>query len=114
MTEHESNIDFSTLGLDISGYVQKYPIETQRLIFHYLNNLDEMNKKAYQIAYNHLGSSFNILKSNGFMNWKLVLEFLSEADAETKLLLHYDGGYAFHFHHIMESKSFGIWLKNKK
>ena len=28
------------------------------------------HKQAYLIAYNHLGSSFNIYKSNGFKEWK--------------------------------------------
>jgi hypothetical protein len=32
-----------------------------------MNN--EQQKKAYVIAYDHLGSSFNIYKSNGFKEW---------------------------------------------
>jgi hypothetical protein len=32
--------------------------------------LDDHNKKAYEIAFNHLGSSFNIYRSNGFKEWK--------------------------------------------
>ena len=32
--------------------------------------MDEINRKAYKIAYEHLKSSFNIVKSNGFKEWK--------------------------------------------
>ena len=38
-------------------------------IYNYLSQLDEHNKQAYLIAYNHLGTSFNILKSNGYKEW---------------------------------------------
>jgi hypothetical protein len=31
---------------------------------------NETQKKAYLIAFHHLGSSFNIYKSNGFKEWK--------------------------------------------
>ena len=31
--------------------------------------MDEKKLKAYNIAFNHLGSSFNILKSNGYKDW---------------------------------------------
>ena len=35
----------------------------------YLNQLSPIELKAYNIAKNHLGSSFNIAKSNGFIAW---------------------------------------------
>jgi len=35
----------------------------------YLNQLSPIEIKAYNIAKNHLGSSFNIAKSNGFIAW---------------------------------------------
>ena len=35
----------------------------------YLNQLSPIEMKAYNIAKNHLGSSFNIAKSNGFIAW---------------------------------------------
>jgi competence protein ComGC len=41
-----------------------------REINEYLDNLNDLQIKAYNIALNHLGSSFNILKSNGFIDWK--------------------------------------------
>ena len=36
----------------------------------YLNQLSETEKKAYLIAKEHLGTSFDLFKSNGFLNWK--------------------------------------------
>uniref|UniRef100_A0A6C0KRE9 Uncharacterized protein n=1 Tax=viral metagenome TaxID=1070528 RepID=A0A6C0KRE9_9ZZZZ len=39
-------------------------------IIKYLNQLDLIEKKAYIIGKNHLGTSFNIIKSNGFINWQ--------------------------------------------
>jgi hypothetical protein len=39
------------------------------LIYQYLNQLDEHHKQAYLIAKEHLGTSFNILKSNGYKEW---------------------------------------------
>ena len=62
-------IDFSTLNLIIPDPVKKYSYDKQKEIFDYLKNLDEPNKKAYEIAVNHLGSSFNIYRSNGFKEW---------------------------------------------
>jgi tRNA U34 5-carboxymethylaminomethyl modifying enzyme MnmG/GidA len=67
MTEE---VDFSNINMKISSLIKTYPIETQREIFEYLNGLDEIHKKGYDIAYDHLGSSFNIARSNGFKKWK--------------------------------------------
>lgn len=35
----------------------------------YMAQLTDIEKKALLIAQEHLGSSFNILKSNGYLNW---------------------------------------------
>ena len=35
----------------------------------YLTQLTEKEKKAYEIAKDHLGSSFNLYKSIGFQKW---------------------------------------------
>jgi len=67
MTEQ---IDFESLNMKIPELIKSYPIEKQREIFQYLSELDELNKKAYEIAADHLGSSFNIFRSNGFKEWK--------------------------------------------
>lgn len=64
-----SEIDFNSLNITLPNAVKQYPLEKQREIYDYLSQLDEHDKKAYVIAYNHLGSSFNIYKSNGFKEW---------------------------------------------
>jgi hypothetical protein len=66
MTEQ---INFESLNMILSDSIQKYSIEQQKLIFDYLNEMDEHHRKAYSIAYNHLGTSFNIARSNGFKEW---------------------------------------------
>jgi hypothetical protein len=63
-------INFETLQMKIPELVKNYPIELKREIFNYLSEMDEHNKKAYEIALDHLGSSFNIYRSNGFKEWK--------------------------------------------
>ena len=66
MTEE---ISFDSLNIKIPEIIKKYPIEQQREIFEYLNEMDEHNRNAYNIAYSHLGTSFNIARSNGFKGW---------------------------------------------
>lgn len=44
--------------------------QQQMEINNYLIQMNESQKKAYLIAKDHLGTSFNILKSNGFIEWK--------------------------------------------
>jgi len=48
----------------------KYPLDVQESILKYIEQLDEKQRVAYAIAKDHLGTSFNILKSIGYMNWK--------------------------------------------
>jgi len=36
----------------------------------YLAQLDDMQRKAMEIAQSHLGTSFNIKRSNGFIEWQ--------------------------------------------
>jgi len=62
-------IDFTSLQLPIPEIVYTYPKEKQADIFNYLQQMDEHNKKGYIIASNHLGTSFNICKSNGYKEW---------------------------------------------
>jgi hypothetical protein len=64
------SIDFSLLNLPLPELVKQYQLEKQEEIYEYLSQMDEHHKQAYLIAYNHLGSSFNIYKSNGFKEWK--------------------------------------------
>lgn len=63
-------IKFETLNIKLPEVVKKYTIEKQQEIFNYLSQLDEFQQIGYNIALNHLGSSFDIYRSNGFKEWK--------------------------------------------
>lgn len=54
----------------ISEIISRYSEDKQKDIMDYFHSLNEHQKKAYSIALNHLGSSFNIIRSNGFKEWK--------------------------------------------
>jgi hypothetical protein len=41
----------------------------QDKIIAYITQLTETEKQAYMIAYQHLGTSFNILNSNGYKDY---------------------------------------------
>lgn len=56
--------------LKIPEIINSYDEEIKNEIMEYLNQLDKLERKAYVIALEHLGSSFNIYKSNGFKEWK--------------------------------------------
>lgn len=58
------------VGLKLPDNFEKYDTTLQKQIMEYLSQLDGIDKKAYQIAQDHLGSSFNVVKSNGFCDWK--------------------------------------------
>ena len=62
-------IDFESLQLPISPRIAVLSEEDQKRIFNYLNNLTETEKICYKIAYQHLGSSFDIVRSNGYSDW---------------------------------------------
>jgi len=63
-------IDFKSLNITIINSIKLYTEEQQKEIFNYLNEMTDHEKKAYEIAVQHLGSSFNIYRSNGFILWK--------------------------------------------
>jgi len=44
----------------------------------YIESLDEKQLQAYHIAKNHLGESYTLVKSNGY------LEFLKKRESQTK------------------------------
>ena len=58
------------LGLPLPPKFEKYDKNTQDSIIMYLRQLDTIEKKAYIIGKEHLGSSFNVVKSNGYIDWK--------------------------------------------
>jgi hypothetical protein len=59
----------SELEIPIPPLVKTYSEEKQQEIYEYLKQMDGVQKKAYLIAFNHLGTSFNINRSNGFKEW---------------------------------------------
>ena len=64
------SLNFNLLNLPFPQIIKSYPISNQQEIFEYLQQIEGNDKKAYLIAFHHLGSSFNIYKSNGFKEWK--------------------------------------------
>lgn len=67
---NEYDTIFKILNISLPDSIHKYPPEKQKEILNYLSEMDEHNKKAYEIAFQHLGSSFNIYRSNGFKEWQ--------------------------------------------
>lgn len=60
---------FEELHIPIPAFVKEYSYEKQAEIYNYLKTMDEKHKKAYCIAYEHLGTSFHVYHSNGFKDW---------------------------------------------
>jgi hypothetical protein len=58
------------LDLPLPEIVYSYDLSKQQEIYDYLSSLNDLQKKSYLIAKTHLGTSFNIYKSNGFKEWK--------------------------------------------
>lgn len=58
------------LDLELPDNFESYDTQTQQLIIQYLQQLDTIEKQAYTIGKKHLGTSFNVIKSNGFSEWK--------------------------------------------
>lgn len=56
-------------NIELPSNISNYDEDTQKLIIEYLNQLSAIEIKAYKIAKSHLGSSFNLVKSNGFCDW---------------------------------------------
>ena len=66
----EKSINFEEICFPIPDLVLKMSHEKQLDIYSYLKSMDERSKQAYLIAKDHLGTSFNICKSNGYKEWK--------------------------------------------
>jgi hypothetical protein len=65
---NQSNITVMT-DLKLPDNFESYDIKLQSNIIEYLTQLNAIEKKAYKIAKEHLGSSFNLVKSNGYCDW---------------------------------------------
>lgn len=59
----------TTLSLPLPLQYDTYDTETKNNIIAYLNQLDEKEICIYKIAIEHLETSFNVVKSNGFIKW---------------------------------------------
>ncbi len=64
----EARLDLSKVTIPES--VKNYPPEKRQEVMDYLSEMDEQHRRAYEIAMNHLESSFDIVRSNGFQDWK--------------------------------------------
>jgi hypothetical protein len=58
------------LDLKLPDNFENYDASVQESIVTYLSQLDPIERKAYMIGKSHLGSSFNLIKSNGYADWK--------------------------------------------
>ena len=64
-----NNPTITIADLKLPDNFKSYDAKLQSNIIKYLEQLNTIEKKAYKIAKEHLGSSFNIVKSNGFCDW---------------------------------------------
>ena len=58
------------VGLKLPDNFERYTQDIQELIVEYLKQLNSIERKAYSIGKEHLRTSFNVVKSNGFNEWK--------------------------------------------
>jgi hypothetical protein len=63
-------MNFQKYNLPIPENILCLDIELQKEVAEYYDEMNNNDKIAYKIAFEHLGTSFNLLKSNGFVNWK--------------------------------------------
>jgi hypothetical protein len=63
-------VDFKSLNLTIPESTMLYSLDQQKEMFQYLSEMNDNERIGYEIAVNHLGTSFNIFRSNGFIEWK--------------------------------------------
>ena len=54
--------------------IQNSPSEWRETVKSYFKSMSDMHKKTFLIAKNHLGTSFNIFKSNGFVSFEKQLQ----------------------------------------
>jgi hypothetical protein len=62
----EFDVHFEEKDFDVSHYNE----EDQKSIASYLKKFGPKEKKAFVIAKQHLGTSFHILRSTGYNEWK--------------------------------------------
>lgn len=57
------------IGLELPDNFDTYVDSVKESIVQYLKQLNKIEKQAYTIGKSHLGTSFNVLKSNGYNDW---------------------------------------------
>lgn len=57
------------VGLELPNNFENYDQKTKVQIINYLKHLNTIERQAYTIGKKHLGSSFNVIKSNGFCSF---------------------------------------------
>lgn len=67
--ENELKEQIKSFNIPVPENVFNKDKKIQENILNYFKSMDEKQKKAYIIAFNHLGTSFNIIKSNGYKEW---------------------------------------------
>ncbi len=60
----------TSIGLPLPDNFETYDLSVQEQMVEYLQQLNSIERKAYVIGKQHLGTSFNVVKSNGFNEWK--------------------------------------------
>lgn len=68
-TTEKMEYNFEQYGVPVPPLFETYDDETKANIYLYLGTMDEHNKKIYKIAHRQLETSFNLVKSNGFLAW---------------------------------------------
>jgi len=53
-------------GIPLNPNIFSESIEIQEFIYQYLDEMTEIQCQAYLIAFHHLKSSFDLVKTNGF------------------------------------------------
>lgn len=71
---HTNENDYLLFEPQFEEVIQNTPTECRETIKLYFNTMSDMQKKTFLIAKNHLGTSFNLLKSNGFVNFEKQLQ----------------------------------------
>jgi len=63
-------MDASDTSVILPEKFLSYSSEEQSLIIKYITQMGDKERIAYSIAKEHLGTSFDIIKSIGYMEWK--------------------------------------------
>lgn len=84
----------------------------------YVEQLNELQRKAFAIAEGHLGSSFHLARSNGFVEWtklQILLEgYLNDIDKNVATKIWEERCASGPTFHIEETAEFKEWEKLQK